>query len=142
MNVLTLPALAIVTLEVLFCTRPLLIVVKLAVVAMTVLVPKLPVLALPLMFAVPAILAPVPVTVKIAAFPADPTVMLPLPVTITLLVPLIRLPAVATFRLATCVVLVTVKGAVPVAILLVKLFAVIAALTLRPVSVPTEVMFA
>ena len=89
----------------------------------------------------PLTLTPVPVTVKIAALPATPTVTLLLAVMTTLLLPFTKLPAVATFKLATCVVDVTVSGAVPVAMLLVKLFAVTAALTLSAVSVPTLVIF-
>ena len=61
-------------------------------------------------------------------------------VTVPAVVALVALPAVAAFRLATCVVLVTTRGAVPVAILLVNVFAVIVALTLNPVNVPTDVM--
>ena len=56
-------------------------------------------------------------------------------------VALVALPAVAAFRLATCVVEVTVNGAVPVAMLLVKVLAVTVPLTPKLVRVPTEVIF-
>ena len=50
-------------------------------------------------------------------------------------------PAVATFKFATCVVDVTVNGAVPVATFDISVLAVTEPLTPNDVSVPTEVMF-
>ena len=52
----------------------------------------------------------------------------------------VAVPAAATFRLATCVVDVTMNGAVPVAMLDWNTVAFACAFTLRAVSVPNDVM--
>ena len=52
----------------------------------------------------------------------------------------VAVPAAATFRLATCVVDVTINGAVPVAILDLKMVALACALTSSAVKVPNEVI--
>jgi len=53
----------------------------------------------------------------------------------------VALPAVATFRFATCVIEVTVNGAVPVATFDTSVEAVTVPLTPNEVNVPTDVMF-
>ena len=61
--------------------------------------------------------------------------------TVPAVVALVALPAVAAFRLATCVVLITLRGAVPVAILLLNTVALTCALTSNAVNVPWLVIF-
>ena len=109
------------------------------VVATNVVVPKLPVLALPDIFAVPVMFAPVEVIIILAvALPAMYIETLPLAVKIIFELPFIKLPAVATFIFATCVVLVTVNGAVPVEMFETKIRPVIeeVALILAPIIFP------
>ena len=110
------PAAVTTTFDVPFCSRPLLIVVMLPVVAISVAVPKLPVFALPVAFNVPVMFAPVAVITTTFAVPAISKLMLPLAAGIlTSLVPFARLPM--------------------------KLAAVTLPVTAREVNVPTLVMF-
>lgn len=67
------------------------------------------------MFACPVVIVPVPVMFSMLALPADEMVTLAFALTMTFELPVIRLPAVATFMFEIRVVEATVIGAVPVA---------------------------
>ena len=120
----TLPADAIVILLVPFCINPLLIVVILPVVATNVVVPKLPVLALPVTFNNVVVKLPVAALNDRLAF--APCAKLPdvaftnngyhVPVVVSAVLEYSETFDLATNKLGTSVVLVTVNGAVPRAI--------------------------
>ena len=115
-----------VTFELPFCSKPLLIVVMLPVVMIAVAVPKLPTLALPVAFSVPAMLAPVPVTTSMFALPTALIVTLPFADGMfTFELPFTTDPEVATLRLATWVIDVTCSGGVPLATFEMKRVAVV-----------------
>jgi hypothetical protein len=95
----------------------------------------------PDMSSVPVTLTPVPLMIRTLAVPALDILTLALATIVTFELPLTNDPAVATFKFATCVVEVTVNGAVPIAMFDTSVLAVTAPLTPNDVSVPTLVMF-
>ena len=130
-----------------FCTNPLLTVVILPVVAINVVVSKLPVFALPVTDNTPPVVKLPPLTLPVAvispAVPKLPTFALPVTVRLdneptlvmfgcAAVVTVAAVPAVATFKFATCVVDVTARGAVPVVTLEINCGAVILPVTLVP----------
>ena len=124
MNVETFPADAMVILLVLFFINPLLIVVILPVVAINVVVPKLPVLALLVTFNNVVVKLPVAaLNDKLALAPcarlpdvAFTNIGYQVPVVVSAVLAYSETFALATNKLGTSVVLVTVNGDVPVAI--------------------------
>ena len=100
----------------------------------------LPAIKLPVMFAVPEIFAPVPVTINMFALPATLVVTLPFAVTATLLFPFtIELPALAVIPVNRLPL--PLKKLAVTKLPKLALPELIFPVTYKLVSVPTEVIF-